>query len=273
MARRHGMTLIEVLVVLAILAVLFGLLLGAIQRAREAAIRTASTNNLKQIVLATQSFASTFGGRLPSADGNRRSVNRGRSLFYAILPFLEARESGMQVKTFLSPADPSLPGMNWPEVASYCANAQVFQGSPTIPGTFSDGTSYTIAFAEHYAYCNGNAFDYWLEQRAPFSFPHRATFADGGDAFGRLNYGDVFPVTTGSPPESWADIHPVPGPYTFQVAPTPAQCSWGMAQTPHRSGMLTALADGSVRGLAPNVAETVYWRAVTPNKGEIIANW
>ena len=66
MARRHGMTLIEVLVVLAILAVLFGLLLGAIQRAREAAIRTASTNNLKQIVLATQSFASTFGGRLPT---------------------------------------------------------------------------------------------------------------------------------------------------------------------------------------------------------------
>ena len=66
MARRHGMTLIEVLVVLAILAVLFGLLLGAIQRAREAAIRTASTNNLKQIVLATQSFASTFGAVFPA---------------------------------------------------------------------------------------------------------------------------------------------------------------------------------------------------------------
>jgi prepilin-type N-terminal cleavage/methylation domain-containing protein/prepilin-type processing-associated H-X9-DG protein len=90
-AKRQGFTLIELLVVIAIIGILVGMLMVAVQKAREAAKRIECTNNLKQIALAAHNFHDT-NNLFPSENGS------GKSFYTQLLTFIEQTNVDQQIQ-------------------------------------------------------------------------------------------------------------------------------------------------------------------------------
>ena len=84
MKKTNGFTLVELLVVVAIIGILVGMLLPAVQMVREAARRTSCLNNLNQIGLAVQSYESARQQYPPS-----RAADRFLTWPVYLMPFLE----------------------------------------------------------------------------------------------------------------------------------------------------------------------------------------
>lgn len=85
---RCAFTLIELLVVIAIIGILVGLLLPAVQAAREAVRRMSCSNNLKQLGLAIHNFESANKRLPPGAIWSGTGNKKGSILIY-LLPYLE----------------------------------------------------------------------------------------------------------------------------------------------------------------------------------------
>jgi prepilin-type N-terminal cleavage/methylation domain-containing protein len=162
MRRAGAFTLIELLVVIAIIAILIGLLVPAVQKVREAAARTQSQNNLKQISLACHAVHDVHKILPPTHGCYPRHANnqpwsgytpsRFGTLQYFLLPYIEQDaafklttnnswrrstdsprgSADTVIATYQAPGDPSLPGggLTWDRrgATSYRANWHVFRG-------------------------------------------------------------------------------------------------------------------------------------------------
>ena len=99
--RRSAFTLVELLVVIAIIGILVGLLLPAVQSAREAARRMSCSNNVKNLALAALNYESAFK-RMPPRQGGSgqirtRHLRMRASGFVYMLPFLEQNNLYTQI--------------------------------------------------------------------------------------------------------------------------------------------------------------------------------
>jgi|SRR5262245_6597026 len=256
---RRGITLIEILVAIGIIGLLLGLTLPAIQKIRDAALRSSSMNNMRQINLAFHSYVDQ-DGKLP-AFANVAEFGP----FMVLYPHLERNR-----RVFISPADPSLHFINpnnvfYPPIdpddllSSYAYNAKVFQEKRTLENGIGDGTSNTMSMTEHYSRCAGPkwvVFIFSLQHSSGSGGLRRPSFAD-------MYYGDVVPITINS--KTTPSVVGV----TFQLAPKVMESDATMPQTPHSGGILVGMMDGSVRTIGKGVRDEVFWSAVTPNGGEV----
>ncbi len=94
MVRKHGFTLVELLVVIGLIAVLLALILPSVQQARSAALRIQCSNRLKQLVTALHNYHDRFQVFPPGtqlADYRQSSVSKSWNWNVMVFPDLEER--------------------------------------------------------------------------------------------------------------------------------------------------------------------------------------
>ncbi|MCI0682834.1 MAG: DUF1559 domain-containing protein [Gemmataceae bacterium] len=242
---RHGLTAIQLLVLLGLLLFLGALLLPAVAKVRQAASRTQSTNHLKMLGLSIHNY-NDVNRRLPPTAG--KVNNQEGSVFFHILPYMEqdnvyrqANGQSWSVATtvipyYVDPLDQSAPGhrfQNMLATTSYASNWMVFKdGGASIPASFPDGTSNVLIFATRYQVCNGtpNAWAY------PTIYTWTPMFAH----------------------------------YTvakFQVNPPQESCDPTVPQSTSQV-MLAGLGDGSVRAVAAGLQPHTWYLVTDPADGQ-----
>jgi prepilin-type N-terminal cleavage/methylation domain-containing protein/prepilin-type processing-associated H-X9-DG protein len=220
------------------------------------------------------------------------------------MPFLPASAPActFPIKIFLCPSDPSNPydgvdsinpgpGGSPPGwgTTSYAANFVAFAtfdnnqyppayqsnfGQARIPGSFTDGTSKTILFAEKYSQCNytdangktvfaGSRWADWVGDFSLTTGSYMPVFEY--PLYGSCVYGSngvPYPVMTknGIQPQT-----------PFQVQPgVKNPCDFTLASTGHFGGINVAMADGSVKNVFLDISPGTWFAACTPASNDIV---
>jgi prepilin-type N-terminal cleavage/methylation domain-containing protein/prepilin-type processing-associated H-X9-DG protein len=291
---RRAFTLIELLVVIAIIAVLIGLLLPAVQKVREAAARSACTNNLKQLATACHMYESA-NGNLPvnyhTENGWGWSIEMKYpywSWLARILPMIEQenlyRLGGIPnnnfvqsqaalatpVKTFFCPSDNAAQQQtrtdraNLEGVPIALTNYKGVSGAVWIYGSFAYTPPNTPAGWDGLA--NADGIFYRGDYKRPLKVVNirdgsSNTFMIGEDV-PEMNIHCSWPYannavgTCAIPPNNFTSAPDWPNVYSFRSR--------------HNNGLNFAYADGSVHWVSNSINLATYRAMATINGGETV---
>ena len=140
--RRKAFTLVELLVVIAIISTLMGLLLPAVQSAREAGRRNTCSNSLYQIAKAIQAF----DGKLQYVPGWRNTVGTNSVPWsVVVLENLERRDAFALAQTGTTTINPvRLDIYNCPSSPSSTVNSIAYAGNCGSPTNTATSTNKNI---------------------------------------------------------------------------------------------------------------------------------
>ncbi len=267
--QRAAFTIIELLVVIAIIGVLVGLLLPAVQAAREAARRMSCSNNFKQIGLAMHNYESTYKTLPPlgKIDGDFAVQAR-------ILPFIE--QSGLDEElTFDVPAF----GGSWSGKIPHPRNAAAYAKAiqtylcPSDPAHATTivsvaGVDYTYGGNNYMASYGSNRkqnYDFRWKTDGMFFEPHSVMFNHVSDGLSNTVMMSET-VRSQGPDQTLPAGQLPPKPYAFTLnGSSGVGTTIGGVPGMQASGAWTAYANGA--GMIENPDIDSFWNTFTNWRG------
>ena len=293
--------------VIAIIAVLIGLLLPAVQKVREAAARVQCGAKLKQLITATHNFASANEGKLPSANrrfrdpnpaaANQEGPGSGQNFLAILLPYMEqdpiwkagttlntvnkgfwdgptpGTASGTvrtaQMKAYQCPADSTISGgYSVVQVGGWMGAS--YAGNYQVFGTGRDtgwGTSYIATYTVANIPDGASNVVGIAEKMAACGSRGNLWSWPGGDWGAFSDWAPIFAASGGAAPTLNWNGAP-------QIQPIPWQttCDQSRPSSMHAGSMQVAMMDGSGRSVSTSVTPQTWINVILPDDGAVLGN-